>query len=158
MTLYEINQEMQSLIDVETGEIKDFDAFVELSLNREEKIANTIKVIKNLLAEATEIKAECDALKKRYESRKKNADRLKDYLSQFLDGETYSCPQGEIKYRKSKSVVVDDDFIDWAKENAPEILTYKEPAANLTEIRNRIESGIEIPHAEIIEKNNIQIK
>ena len=38
MNIYEIDNAMFSLIDEETGEIKDFEAFEELQMQKEEKI------------------------------------------------------------------------------------------------------------------------
>ena len=40
MNIYEIDNAMFSLIDEETGEIKDFEAFEELQMQKEEKIEN----------------------------------------------------------------------------------------------------------------------
>ena len=58
MNIYEIDNAMMSLIDEETGEIKDFTAFEELQMQREEKIENVALWYKNLVAESKAIREE----------------------------------------------------------------------------------------------------
>lgn len=40
MTLYEINEAMLALVDPETGELMDYEAFSALNMAREEKLEN----------------------------------------------------------------------------------------------------------------------
>ena len=65
---------------------------------------------------------------------------------------------GEASFRKSKSVEVDDEFINWAKNNQDELLIYKEPTANKTAIKEAIKGGKEFEFARIVENNNLNIK
>ena len=65
MKLYEIDQAIESLIDQDTGEVSDFDVFMDLQMAREAKIENVALLIKNLTAEAEAIKAEKNALAER---------------------------------------------------------------------------------------------
>ena len=58
MNIYEIDNAMFSLIDEETGEIKDYEAFEELQMQKEEKIENTALWYKNLVAESKAIREE----------------------------------------------------------------------------------------------------
>ena len=53
MKLYEIDQAILALVDPETGEILDYEAFSELKMKREEKIEGMALWHKNLTAEAT---------------------------------------------------------------------------------------------------------
>ena len=62
MRLWEIDNAMQFLVDEETGELKDPEVFMELQMERDEKIQNTIRWYKNTVAEATALKAESQAL------------------------------------------------------------------------------------------------
>mgnify|MGYP000917782718 FL=1 len=65
MNIYEIDNAMFSLIDEETGEIKGYEAFEELQMQREEKIENVALWYKNLIAESKAIREEEKALAER---------------------------------------------------------------------------------------------
>ena len=52
MNLYEIDAAITALVDPETGEISDFDAFDQLSMARDQKIENIALYYKNLVADA----------------------------------------------------------------------------------------------------------
>ena len=62
MNVYEIDNEMLSLIDEETGEIKDYEAFEELQMQKEEKIENVSLRYKNLVDEIKAIREEVKSL------------------------------------------------------------------------------------------------
>lgn len=153
MKLYEIDSEILSCIDQETGEICDIERFNELQMERENKIENMALWHKNLLAEATAYKAEKDAFGQKEKSAKNKADSLKKYLDAILQGGTFKTTRVNISYRKSESVEITDiDKID------KDYLKYVEPAADKTLIKNAIKQGLDIEGAELIEKQNIQIK
>ena len=80
MTLYEINQNIMSLIDEETGEITDIAAFEALLGAKDAKIENIIKLYKNATADSTALKAEADAFTKRAKAAAALADRMKAML------------------------------------------------------------------------------
>ena len=52
MSLYHIDQELENLIDQETGEVLDFDAFEALQMAWDAKIEGVLCWTKNLAAEA----------------------------------------------------------------------------------------------------------
>lgn len=158
MTLYEIDERLTSLVDPETGEIFDFDAFQDLQMERETKLENICLWYKDLVAEANAIKQERDKLYKRQKAAENKAERLKYYLKLMLNGSKYKTGRVTVSYRHSEAVQVGDGFLEWAKANADELLSYKEPTANLTAIKEAIKGGREIPEAQIVEKENISIK
>jgi len=77
MKLYEIDREIESLVDPGTGEILDFEAFTSLQMAREAKIENMALWAKNLTAEADAIKAERNNLTDRERAARNKADSLK---------------------------------------------------------------------------------
>lgn len=158
MNLYEINNEIYSLIDEETGEIADIDVFEKLNMQRDEKIESIGLWIKNLLSEAEAIKAEETKLTARRRSAENQANRLKQYLSNILCGQKFQTPRLQCTYRKSTSVQTDDGFVGWAKDNAPEYLKIKEPEANKTAIKEAIQNGTAFEFARLVESNNLQVK
>lgn len=158
MNIYEIDNEMLSLIDEETGEIKDYEAFEELQMQREEKIENTALWYKNLVAESKAIREEEKALAKRRKSLENKAESLKNFVNRTLQGNKFSTSKVAISYRKSTAVEVDDKFIDYAMKNNNDLLTFKRPEPNKTVIKGMLQGGFDIPHAELVERNNMSIK
>ena len=104
MNLYEIDQAMQALVDPETGELMDYEAFSELQMDRDSKIENMALWIKNLTAEAKAIKEEMDNLQKRRKTAENRAEGLKRYLFEALDGEKFQTARCSISYRKRKRI------------------------------------------------------
>lgn len=161
MTLYEIDQAILALVDPETGEILDYDAFSNLKMDREAKIEGMALWLKNLTAEAAAIRAEEISLAERRKALEKKADSLKQYLSEILEGTKFSTARVACSFRKSKSVVIHDEeeFIRTMQESQHfEYLKYSPPTVNRTEITNAIKAGKEIPGAELVEKTNLSIK
>lgn len=158
MKLYEIEQAIESLIDPETGEILNIEAFHGLHMERDTKIENIALWMKNLNAEAEAIAAERKTLQDRETSVKNKADSLKERLTQILNGEKFSTPRVSISWRSSKSVEVDDGFVEWAKKNAESMIKYKEPEADKAAIKTAIQLGTELQGARIVEKSNIQVR
>ena len=152
MNIYEIDNAMFFLVDEETGEIKDYEAFEEMQMIPEEKIENTALWYKNLIAESKAIREEEKALAERRKSLENKA------INRALQGNKFATPKVAISYRKSTAVEVDDEFIDYAMKNNDRLLTFKKPEANKTVIKDMLKDGVEIPHATLIERNNMSIK
>lgn len=158
MNLYDIDRELESLLDADTGEITDFERFTQLHMARDAKIENTALYIKNLRAFARDARAEEQALADRRRTAEKKADRLESYLDSVLGGEKYASARVEIKYRKSKSVEIDADFIAWAERYMPSLLRQKVPEADKAAIKNWLESYGNLEHARLIERQSMIIK
>ena len=159
MSIYDINQAIADLIDEETGEIKevDYDLFDRLIGERESKIENLALLYKNLTYFADSIKAEKQALEKRQAEVKKKAEAVKDLLEYALQGEKFESPRAVVSYRKSTATEVEPEFVDWAKENRPDLLNYAEPKPALTEIKKAIASE-DVPFVRLVTKRNMTIK
>lgn len=155
--LYEIDADIENCLDLETGEFDDI-KFNALQQERTDKINGVICMYKNTVAFAKALKEQEDAFKERRQSAEKQAESLKDFIARALDGEKFESVDGSASFRKSKSVVVSDDFVRWAQDNdRDDLLTYKEPTANKTAIKDAINAGEEMP-AEIVENLNLTIK
>lgn len=161
MTLYEINAQIYELIDSETGELKDYEAFAQLQMDREQKIENVALFIKNLEAEAKAIKDEEASLKARREPLENKATRLRKYLEDALCGEEFKTARCFISYRKSKALEVEDttELAKWLEENGHrDLVVYPAPTVSKTEVTKLIKGGVEIPGAVLAERNNLQLK
>lgn len=152
-SLYEIEEQIMSCVDMETGEIIDEEALANLNMERDAKVENIALWVKNLLAEAKMIKEEKDNLAYRQKVCENKAESLKEYLSRFLAGEKFKTAKISISYRKSERVNVldigklDDDY-----------LKFKDPEPDKTKIKKAIKDGVELDGVQLVENYNIQIK
>lgn len=160
MTLYEIAQEMATLIDPETGEIRDYEAFEELQMAREEKIDNTAKWIIELEAEAKMVKERADELTERARAAKKKAERLREFLQEYLQGEKRKTADYTIGYRRTEAVEITDEdrAVAWLMEHRDDALTYQMPKISKTAVKEILKSGEEIPGAELVERQSMSIR
>lgn len=158
MNLYEIDHAILDCVDMETGEIVNVDALNALDIERDAKVENIALWIKNDLSNAEQIKSEIKALEERKNSAEKNAEKLKKYLSGYLNGSKFSTSKVAISFRKSESVDVLDINKIMSMNDANNYLRYKEPEPDKTSIKQAIKSGKNIPGCRLVEKQNIQIK
>lgn len=166
MRLYEIQEELinlyENLTDEETGEINEdtLKEFESLSMKKQEKEENTALYIKNLDYELNAYKEEKKRIDRKIKTVERNKEYLKNMLLVSLEGEKIKTPQVTVSYRKSESVKLDDDFIDYAMKNGYEDLVKEsiDYKAKKTEIKKKLKAGEKIPHCELEIKQNIQIK
>lgn len=158
MKLYEIDSQIASLIDAETGEVKDWDYFEQLQMAREEKVENTILFYKDLAAEAEALRTEEKVLAERRRKAERNKERLKEYIAYALDGQKFKSPKATASYRKSHVIEIDEDFIGWAAKNHESLLRYAAPEPNKSAIAQYLEEGGECPCARVVERTNLIIK
>lgn len=155
MNIYEIEQAITDLVDPETGEIADFEALDALSMARDEKIENIALWIKNLAAESKAIREEEKSLAERRRAAETKADSLQRYLDRILDGNKFSTPKVAISYRKSKAVEIADEE---AFVKAGAYLVPQDPKIDKKAISEALKNGTVIAGAELVERNNMQIK
>ena len=151
--LYEIIAEIESCINLETGEIEDFEKFEQLQIDKSAKIENIALWHKNLISDAEQYKAEKMAFAEKQKQAENKAESLKNYLDLILQGETFKTVKVNCTYHKSKSVEVSD-----IGKIPSDYLKIAEPTADKTAIKKAIESGEVIDGASLVEKANIQIK
>lgn len=154
MNLYEINQEILSCIDLETGEILDTEKFDALQIDYNTKIENVALWHKNLLAEATAYKTEKDVFAEKQKRAEAKAESLKGYLSSALAGKKFDTTKVSVSWRKSASVDIED------VEKLPEAYrkTVTTVSADKTSIGEALKAGEFVEGATLVENNNIQIK
>lgn len=159
MSIYDIDSAIVSLIDAETGEISDEEAFDALQMERDKKVENIGLYFKDLTAEAKAIKEEEANLAARRKSIENKSERLKHLLDYALNGDKFNSPRLKVSYRKSSTVELKEGFTAWAEEHADDLLTYLEPKPNKTAIKAAIKDG-RVPDdmATIETHENISIK
>ena len=161
MKLYEINAALEALVNPETGELMDYDAFEALQIARDEKIEGMALWYKDMVAEAKAIKEEADSLTSRRKALESRADRLKSYLDFQLNGEKFKTARCSLTYRKTASLQVDDieKLIQWCENNGhDECVRYKEPEISKSAVSALIKEGIDVPYASIKEDRSLGVK
>ena len=163
--LYQLSNELMSciqydeehVVNSETGEILDLEAYNKLEIAVEQKIENVALYIKNKQAEADMIKAEADKLAERAKAKANEAKRCKEYLSSFManyyDGEKFETARVRLSWRSSESVEVNG--IDALPD---EYLRFKDPEPDKTKIKAALKAGVELQGCTLVAKQNLQIK
>ena len=112
------------------------------------------------MAEAEAIKTEEKSLKERRERKEKQADSLKQYLSitmQQLNKTKVETPRNVLSFRKSTSLHISDE--EAFKTKYPRYIKIETiQSIPRKEIADLIKNGEILDGAELIEKQNLQIK
>ena len=151
--LYDINSEILSCIDAETGEIIDVERLQALQMEREQKVENVALWYKNLLSDAEQYAKEEAYFKKKKQSAQARAERLKEYLFGSLAGEKYKSPRVSISYRTTPRVIVDDVL-----GLPPQFIKFAAPEPKKSDIMAAIKNGEEVRGAHIEANQSIVIK
>ena len=175
MTLYEINQELNSIleqyvaideervVDGETGEViskEEFDKmFNSLQVAREVKVKADICKIKNLRSDEEQLKIARDSYDKRIKETRNQADRLQEYLRYCLNGEKFSCTEGVVTYRTTKNcVVIDAEHLYDIPQDYIKARELKESDFSKTDIKSSLLQGIKIPGCSLENRVSMQVK
>ena len=120
--------------------------------------------IKELNAEAEQLKAEEKSLKKRRLAKELQSDRLKAYLigcMNIAERKKIDRPKAVISVRtNAESVCIADEraFIGWAMQNNDSLLKYSKPEVKKTEVKNLLKSGEKVPYAKLERTQSLIIK
>ena len=158
MTIYEIDQAIQGLVDPETGELGDWDAFNALRMARDQKVENLALLYKETAATAAAIKEEIARLTERKRVLEKNMDRMKQYLQLVLEGEKFTTPRCAVTYRWSQATETAPEFRDWAREHRPDLLIEQEPKIDVLALKKELADGLVCEYARIVRKQSVQVK
>ena len=161
MKIWEIDDAIEKLIDPETGELKDFEAFAALNMERSRKIEGMAVWVKNLTAEARALKAEEDNLAQRRKVLTNRAEGLKKYLSKITGGEAFKSTKAQISFRATSSLNVFDvpSTAKWLEENGfDDYVTYSEPSVDKTAVKQLLKTVEVIPGCVIEQGTSISIK
>lgn len=161
MKLYEIDQAIAECLDFETGEILDLEKLEALQVQREKKLEGVALFIKNLTAEIAAIKVEEDALAERRKAKENKAKSMKEWLAYTLNGEQFETAKIRLSFRKSTALEITDEQTLMAylvREQKADCIEYKAPKIRSSEVTKLIKAGEEIPGAQLVEKQNLQLK
>ena len=154
MKLFEINEEIENLIDFSTGEILDPEAFDKLQMARTEKLQNIALLYKNMTSDAKQLKE----LEKEYSDRRKRCEKTaewcKETLARELDGEKLEDEKKRFKisWRKSEKVEITNEDIVPA-EFVKQTISFDKLA-----MKDAMKNGNVIEGVQLVETQSIQIK
>lgn len=162
MNIYEIDASLMALVDPETGEIADWEAFEQLQMARDAKIENVACWYKNLIAEANAIKDEENRLKERRQTVERQAENKLQYLRDHLAGQNFKTSRCAITFRKTPTSVQMDDpesVIHWAETNGHfDCLKYTAPEISKKGIADLLKSGVVVPGAQLVQGVSMGVK
>lgn len=112
MKLYEINQEIDSLINGDTGEITDVARFQELQLAEKTKLEGLASWIKNNDVDVNALKEEAKVLLERAKVIENKNANTKAFLERYMlehGIKKIETPKCALSFRKSSKVIIDNE-------------------------------------------------
>ena len=168
MNLYEINQELERLIeeaiDPETGEIKAEyeEAFDKLNMTKADKLEGYAMVIKNKTTFRKAIEVERKLLQAREKALSTSIDYLKFKLKNGLEGEKIKTAKVSVYYSSRKSLEVDENFdpADYYENGNADNLIERQVGYSIpkTKIAEKIEKGVSVAWAKLVTKTAIVVR
>ena len=167
MKLYELTNEYQAVLDMSEDDEIPADAIADtlesISAEIEVKADNIACLLKSIDIDINGIKDEESKLAERRKRKQATYDRIKQYLSEELlksGVAKVETARNMISFRKSETVEISDEkaFFEWAANNDGDFVIYSSPKPDKTAIKAAIKGGADIIGAQILEKQNIQIK
>lgn len=161
MNLYQINAAIMDLVDPETGEILDWEAFDSLQMERDEKIENVACWYKNLVAEAKAIRQEEKNLAERRQALEKQAEAKLKYLREALDGQNFKTARCAVSFRKTSSVDLYEPAlaIAWALTHGyGDLVKQSAPTIGKDDLAKLLKGGEEIPGAAMVSGTSMGVK
>ena len=154
--LYLVSKDMANLIDPETGEIADYEAFEALQLRKEQLVSEMGNAFLNICAEGDAID---EAIKRLEGLKQKNMAKqakMMDHLRQATGEENYKTPFITIQFRQTKATIIDDKDAIPEEYMVTKTTVTKNP--NKDAIKKAIESGQEVPGAHVACYKSMSVK
>ena len=163
MRLYQIDDMLEELIQKieliasnNEGEYPEYldNLLDNLIIEKEKKILDVARWIKDMEAEYLAIKLEKSKLETKQSSINNKIERVKSWLSQYIGkGNKYNDSNTQISWRKSEVVVCPDD-----PEELPKNMVKITVTADKAAVKKTIKAGNNVKGCYIQEKQNLQIK
>lgn len=155
--LYEIAEAYESIIDDETGEILDEEAFEAIQEAEDQKLECITALYQNKKALRDAIKAQKMELAKRQQALEKAMESIERLVDNHMRGRKWEGVHGKISYRKSTTTECTDEdaFLAWDDRWLYGTSEFK---ANKDDIGKAIKDGIEIPGWTRVDHNKMSIK
>ena len=171
MKLYEINDAIDRLmeqltVDEDTGELAgDEDGILEqlhaLEMDRRSVLEYLAKLVLNIRAEKTALKAEEQRLKARRDALDQKEGRIMRVLDRECAGEGTSLGIATFGYRKTSHVEVADaaKAVRWLKRHKyMDCFRVPEPEVAKIEVKKLINAGTKVPGCTLVEDYSCSLK
>lgn len=141
-----------------------FDTLTALEDEFESKAENVAVYLKSVFVEIAAMKDEEAALRRRRQNLEKNMDAMQRHLIGAMNKiglKKIEMPRARITIRNNgESLAVDneEDFIEWAKENAMELLKFSAPSIKKTDTKRLLQKGENIPFVHLTRTQSLIIK
>lgn len=142
--LYNIDAQLMSLIDQETGEVKDLDAFIALTIEHNRLVEGVALWVQDLKRQSEAIAAEVKRLQERKEQVERQASLLAENLGTFLDHQKFQGDLVTVSFRRTEAVEVERDA-----ELPPE-LTRTKVEPDKTAIKAALKAGQTVPGCSLV--------
>lgn len=137
-SIYQIDNQLLSCIDPETGEVLDMEALTSLTIERDRIVEGLALYALELERQADSIGAEVKRLQERQRETREKAARLSLRLGEYLGHEKFKTDLVTVSFRRAEAVEVDPDT-----ELPPEFRRVKyEP--DKTAIKAALKAGKEV--------------
>lgn len=158
--LYEVDARLYELVDPDTGELLNAEAFHQLQMERRDLLDNLIAWYKNTTAEAEAVKREAEALSKRKKALQKTSSSLLERIAWFLQGETFKSPRASVRYHTASAVELDNEreIIRWAEETGHTDCVKYKPVVLKDGVKDLLQSGVPVPGAQIVKRKSLVVK
>lgn len=159
MNLYQINQQIEDLLDQvnDDGEILEgvFEQLTELQMAESDKLEAIGCLLKNWKSDADAIRAEEKKLADRRRATENRTERLRDYAAWYMQQtgkQKFNSPRAVLSFRKSTSVNIADESM------IPTEYFQIKTEISKAEIAKALKSGVTVPGAVLVEKQNLQVR
>lgn len=154
-TLWEINKEISSLIDYDTGEILDMEKFDSLKMERHEKLRNIAFLALNAESDIAALKAQKEKFDARIKAAERTARWAKETLERELDGNTMKEDEFVIAYNPPSVEIEDIALLPRKFFKVPQVKP-PEPKPAKDEIKAAIKAGEDVPGVRL--RRTVKIK
>lgn len=171
MKLYEVNQQIRSLldqleVDPETGEIlfSSDDIMCQLNaldIERERILRYLAKVVLETRAEVTAHKNEEERLAKRRRALERKEACLMQILDRECAGQKTDLGVATLRYRQTTRVDVRDaeKALNWLiGNNHPQCIRVKEPEVDKTAVKRLLTQNVSIPGVELVTSQSCSLR
>jgi len=154
MQLYKINAEINMLCNNFQDSEEELDYLFrrleELQIEKETKVLNICKLIKNINVDVEALKAEEKALNERRKVAENQINNLKRYLCNNAENVKIKDAQASLSWRKSESVYVGGEV--------PEAYQRVKIEPDKTKIKSALKNGEAVDNCSLVASNNPVIK
>ena len=161
-TLYEIENDILSCVDLETGEILDTARLDALQMEREKKFEGVGLWIKDMNAEVVARREEVRKQQAAIKSLEGRIEGCKDWLKENLAGEKFKTPRVSVSYTHNQRIRVDDRdlAIDSMSKDPKYVLFLRIPPIEFAkdDIKKALKSGEVIPGLGLEDTESVVIR